>query len=184
MEGYEGTIIYNLVYDTEMPYIEYEEDEFEEYRWNHVIKYKKIRLLHDDWRFPNLMNSYDIINNEYSYLPGLRPNMTKNEVIDLLWHYHRYINKENTTEYDRNRNGNGILVRNTRDQSPREDRQPFAPIGGGMVNQKVKKCEKKKVVLGKERCIYKVSGSKKDYMKYKGKLVPVTDYVKYMKKKN
>lgn len=56
--------------------------------------------------------------------------------------------------------------------------------GGGMKNQKVKKCEKKKVVLGKERCIYKVSGSKKDYMKYKGKLVPVTDYVKYMKKKN
>jgi hypothetical protein len=57
-------------------------------------------------------------------------------------------------------------------------------VGGGMKNQKVKKCEKKKVVLGKERCIYKVSGSKKDYMKYKGKLVPVSDYVKYMKKKN
>ena len=56
--------------------------------------------------------------------------------------------------------------------------------GGGMVNQEVKKCEKKKVVLGKERCIYKVSGSKKDYMKYKGKLVPVTDYIKSMKKKN
>ena len=56
--------------------------------------------------------------------------------------------------------------------------------GGGMKNQKVKKCEKKKVVLGKERCIYKVSGSKKDYMKYKGKLVPVTDYIKSMKKKN
>jgi len=55
---------------------------------------------------------------------------------------------------------------------------------GGMKNQKVKKCEKKKVVLGKERCIYKVSGSKKDYMKYKGKLVAVSDYVKYMKKKN
>jgi len=53
--------------------------------------------------------------------------------------------------------------------------------GGAMVNQKVKKCEKKKVVLGKERCIYKVSGSKKDYMKYKGKLVAVRDYVKYMK---
>jgi hypothetical protein len=55
---------------------------------------------------------------------------------------------------------------------------------GGMKNQKVKKCEKKKVVLGKERCIYKVSGSKKDYMKYKGKLVAVSDYVKSMKKKN
>jgi hypothetical protein len=55
--------------------------------------------------------------------------------------------------------------------------------GGAMKNQEVKKCEKK-VVLGKERCIYKVSGSKKDYMKYKGKLVPVTDYIKSMKKKN
>ena len=54
---------------------------------------------------------------------------------------------------------------------------------GGMVNKKVKKCEKK-IVLGKERCIYKVSGSKKDYMKYKGELVPVSDYVKSMKKKN
>ena len=56
---------------------------------------------------------------------------------------------------------------------------------GGMKNKKVKKCEnKKKIVLGKERCIYKVSGSKKDYMKYKGELVPVSDYVKSMKKKN
>ena len=54
--------------------------------------------------------------------------------------------------------------------------------GGAMVNQKVKKSEKKKVVLGKERCIYKVSGSKKDYMKYKGELVAVSDYVKSMKK--
>ena len=56
--------------------------------------------------------------------------------------------------------------------------------GGGMKNKKEKKCEEKKVVLGKERCIYKVSGSKKDYMKYKGKLVPVSDYIKSMKKKN
>ena len=55
---------------------------------------------------------------------------------------------------------------------------------GGMKNKKVKKCEEKKVVLGKERCIYKVSGSKKDYMKYKGELVPISDYVKSMKKKN
>ena len=49
-------------------------------------------------------------------------------------------------------------------------------VYGDMVN--------KKVILGKERCIYKVSGSKKDYMKYKGKLVSVTDYIKSMKKKN
>jgi hypothetical protein len=183
MEGYEGTIIYDLVYDTEMPYIVYEDDEFEEYRINRVIKYDKIRFLPDNWRFPMLMKSYDIINNKYSYLPGLLPNMTKNEVINLLWHYHRYKNKENTTEYDQNR-GRILFSRNNTLHQSRNGRQPFAPIGGAMKNQKVKKCEKKKVVLGKERCIYKVSGSKKDYMKYKGKLVAVSDYIKSMKKKN
>ena len=93
------------------------------------------------------------------------------------------INKENTMKYDDNTYR--ILVRNTSNQPSREDRpRPFAQRSGGMVNQEVKKCEKKKVVLGKERCIYKVSGSKKDYMKYKGKLVPVADYIKSMKKKN
>lgn len=38
----------------------------------------------------------------------------------------------------------------------------------------------KKVVLGKERCIYKVQGSKKDHIKYKGALIPVADYKKLM----
>ena len=186
MEGYEGTIIYNLVYDTKMPSLELNDEFYDQYDdddgHKYVLKYKEIRLLPDNWKFP----PYNNLLSKYSYLPGLRPNMTKNEVINLLWHYHRYINKENTTEYDQNRNGNGILVRdnNTSYQSSREGRQPFAQSRGGMVNQKVKKCEKKKVVLGKERCIYKVSGSKKDYMKYKGELVPVSDYVKSMKKKN
>ena len=38
----------------------------------------------------------------------------------------------------------------------------------------------KKVVLGKERCIYKVQGSKKEHIKYKGALIPVADYKKLM----
>lgn len=38
----------------------------------------------------------------------------------------------------------------------------------------------KKVILGKERCIYKVQGSKKDHIKYKGALIPVADYKKLM----
>lgn len=38
----------------------------------------------------------------------------------------------------------------------------------------------KKVVLGKERCIYKVQGSKKEHIKYKGVLIPVADYKKLM----
>jgi hypothetical protein len=38
----------------------------------------------------------------------------------------------------------------------------------------------KKVILGKERCIYKVQGSKKDHIKHKGALIPVADYKKLM----
>ena len=38
----------------------------------------------------------------------------------------------------------------------------------------------KKVVLGKERCIYKVQGSNKEHIKYKGALIPVADYKKLM----
>ena len=38
----------------------------------------------------------------------------------------------------------------------------------------------KKLILGKERCIYKVQGSKKEHIKYKGVLIPVADYKKLM----
>ena len=38
----------------------------------------------------------------------------------------------------------------------------------------------KKLILGKERCIYKVQGSKKEHIKYKGALIPVADYKKLM----
>ena len=39
----------------------------------------------------------------------------------------------------------------------------------------------KKVILGKERCIYKVKGSNKDHIKYKGTLITVADYKKLMR---
>ena len=39
----------------------------------------------------------------------------------------------------------------------------------------------KKLILGKERCIYKVQGSKKEHIKYKGALIPVADYKKLMR---
>ena len=39
----------------------------------------------------------------------------------------------------------------------------------------------KKVILGKERCIYKVQGSKQDHIKYKGSLITVSDYKNLMK---
>jgi hypothetical protein len=38
----------------------------------------------------------------------------------------------------------------------------------------------KKLILGKERCIYKVQGSNKEHVKYKGSLIPVADFKKLM----
>jgi hypothetical protein len=39
----------------------------------------------------------------------------------------------------------------------------------------------KKVVCGKLRCIYKISGSRKEHLKYKGQLITVAEYKKLMK---
>jgi hypothetical protein len=39
----------------------------------------------------------------------------------------------------------------------------------------------KKMVCGKLRCIYKIPGSRKEHLKYKGRLITVADYKKLMK---
>jgi hypothetical protein len=53
-------------------------------------------------------------------------------------------------------------------------------IKGG--NAKVKKINKK-TILGRERCIYKKPGDRKEYLKHKGELITVKDYKKRMKDK-
>lgn len=49
-------------------------------------------------------------------------------------------------------------------------------------NSKVKKINKKEI-LGRERCIYKKAGDRKEYLKHKGELITVKDYKKQMKVK-
>jgi hypothetical protein len=46
-------------------------------------------------------------------------------------------------------------------------------VGGG---------SQSKEILGKQRRIYKVAGSRKEHIKYKGQLIPVSDYKKLFKK--
>jgi hypothetical protein len=45
----------------------------------------------------------------------------------------------------------------------------------------VKPSPVKKVVCGKLRCIYKIHGSRKEHLKYKGQLITVAEYKKIMK---
>jgi hypothetical protein len=51
-------------------------------------------------------------------------------------------------------------------------------FGGG------RKASVKKEVCGKLRCIYKIPGSRKEHLKYKGQLITVADYKKLMKAKS
>ena len=53
-------------------------------------------------------------------------------------------------------------------------------LGGG--NAKITK-KSNKSILGKERCIYKKAGDRKEYLRYKGDLITVRDYTKLMKAK-
>jgi hypothetical protein len=60
-------------------------------------------------------------------------------------------------------------------------------VGGekqsGSGNTKITKTIKKEI-LGKERCIYKKSGDRKEYVKHKGDLITVSEYKKIMIAKN
>ncbi len=51
--------------------------------------------------------------------------------------------------------------------------------GGG----KTKRANRKEI-LGKERCIYKKTGDRKEYVKHKGDLITVKDYKKIIKARN
>ena len=53
---------------------------------------------------------------------------------------------------------------------------------GGGGNNKITRTSKKEI-LGKERCIYKKSGDRKEYVKYKKNLITVKDFKKLMKSK-
>ena len=41
----------------------------------------------------------------------------------------------------------------------------------------------KKEILGKSRCIYKIKGDRKEYVKHKGKLITIKDYKAIIKAK-
>jgi hypothetical protein len=64
-----------------------------------------------------------------------------------------------------------------RAEATRTERQ-----GGGFRHKKPSVSQSKEI-LGKQRRIYKVAGSRKEHVKYKGQIIPVSDYKKLMKLK-
>ena len=64
-------------------------------------------------------------------------------------------------------------------ERPSRLKSPPPERGGGIGG---KKTSSKKEVLGKMRCIYKIPGDRKEYVKYKGKLITLKDYKMLNKK--
>jgi hypothetical protein len=61
---------------------------------------------------------------------------------------------------------------------------PFSKKSDGGYKNKKSSVSQSKEILGKQRRIYKVAGSRKEHVKYKGQLIPVSDYKKLMKPKH
>lgn len=102
-------------------------------------------------------------------------NSIKKSLILLLYSnttFYRYIIKNNAIS-------SGLFTKEEFDELIKGLYQ-LKQSGGG--NAKITK-KSKKSILGKERCIYKKAGDRKEYLKYKGDLITVKDYTKLMKAK-
>ena len=74
--------------------------------------------------------------------------------------------------YDGNDLVNPIEIARTSNRSNKND---LFVLGGHKANSE------KKEICGRLRCIYKISGSRKEHVKHKGSLITVVDYKKLMK---
>jgi hypothetical protein len=107
-------------------------------------------------------DTIDEFNNEKKQNPNLFLNdflrqRYENKIIDA---YNEYTNNNETVD---NMSLNDFIKINK-------------SVGG---NRKINK----KSILGKVRCIYKIQGDRKEYLRYKGDLITVKDYKERMKAK-
>jgi hypothetical protein len=81
----------------------------------------------------------------------------------------KIVNKLSTTQPNSN-----LIARLTEQKESLKSYLPNFGSGNGNTKKKINK----KMILGKERCIYTKLGDRKEYLKYKGELITVKDYKK------
>jgi hypothetical protein len=81
----------------------------------------------------------------------------------------KIVNELSTTQPNSN-----LIARLTEQKESLKSYLPKFGSGNGNTKKKINK----KVILGKERCIYTKLGDRKEYLKYKGRLITVKDYKK------
>jgi hypothetical protein len=114
----------------------------------------KIHFLEGQNQWDELSSAYPIRidNNKY----------VKDTIVSLRIQYYHNIKDRNN------------VILDTKDDGYRGRTEIMKSSGGS-------KASLKKYINGKLRCIYKIVGSRKEYIKYKGHLVSLSDYKKYMK---
>jgi hypothetical protein len=110
---------------------------------------------------------------------GKGRNETKNEVLKRKQKYSNYTLEALKLRYDAFEKDRYKSILKTKKRStPRTSVSPSGvsiSLSGGATSGK-------KVVCGKLRCIYKIHGSRKEHLKYKGRLITVAEYKKIMMK--
>ena len=105
---------------------------------------------------------------------SIESNINLNQYFDFLYDTYNFeifrYNQDNT--YRITKKCTYELFRKIQRNLSREGTPEFE---GGSSNKKktINKSCGKKIIQGKERCIYKILGSRKEYIKYKGKLIAV-----------
>ena len=123
---------------------------------------KKLRTRNGEIYFLEGPNQWDKLSNTYP-IGIINTNKFVNDTIVSLKIQYEYNIKDRVN-----------VILDTNDEGYRGRTEIMKSSGGS-------KASLKKYINGKMRCIYKIAGSRKEYIKYKGHLVSVSDYKKYMK---